>query len=303
MFINFQKAFDTVSHPILSCKLQAIGISGSVHEWIMCYLTNQSQYTVVNGCKSSPGYIHYGIPQGSLLGPRLYSIFVNDLPDCVGDIGDVYLYADDTTLSFIGESVDEVFAAFNIIVDNVLQWSKNNQLTIHPIKTEAMLIRKSPFIGPLPPLYFGSGTIHVVESTTCLGVKLDCRLSWSEHVFQVKKSFVQKVKAMKRIKYLLVKTLQEIYFQTIIPSLTYCILIWGNCSTALFSSLDSIHSRAARIIFNLDSSISDAECLLNSHSPSISYFYEKSVLVFIHKVYFDSLSFWPDELFSENCFC
>ena len=78
------------------------------------------------------------------------------------------MYADDTTLSFIGESVDGVFAALNIIVDNVLQWSKNNQLTIHPIKTEAMLIRKSPFIGSLPPLYFGSGTIYVVESTTLL---------------------------------------------------------------------------------------------------------------------------------------
>ena len=164
-----------------------------------------------------------------------------------------------------------------------------------------MLIRKSLFIGPLPPLYFGSGTIRVVESTTCLGVKLDCRLSWSEHVFQVKKSFVQKViKAIKLMKSLPVKILQEIYFKTIIPSLTYCILIWGNCSTARFSSLDSIHSRAARIIFNLDSSISDAECLLNSHWPSISYFYKKSVLVFMHKVYFDSLSFWPNELFSKR---
>ena len=70
----------------------------------------------------------------------------------------------------------------------------------------------------------------------------------SQHVSQVRKPLVLKVKAMKRMKYLPVKTLQEIYFKTIIPSLTYCILIWGNCSTALFSSLDWIHSRAARII-------------------------------------------------------
>ena len=75
----------------------------------------------------------------------------------------------------------------------------------------------------------------------------DCRLSWSEHVSQVRKSFVQRVEA-KQMKYLPVKTLQETYFKTIIPSLTYCILIWGNCSTALFSSLESTHSRAAGII-------------------------------------------------------
>ena len=88
--------------------------------------------------------------------------------------------------------------------------------------------------------------IRVAESSTCLGEKLYCRLSWSEHVSQVRKTFVHKVKAMKRMKYQPVKTLQETYFKTIIPSLTYC--IWGNCSTALFSSLESTHSRAAGII-------------------------------------------------------
>ena len=83
------------------------------------------------------------------------------------------------------------------------QWCKDNQLKIHPFKTEAILIRKSPFIGPLPPLYFGSGMIHVVESSTCLGLKLDCRHSWSEDISQERKSLVQKVKAMKGMKFLL----------------------------------------------------------------------------------------------------
>ena len=98
------------------------------------------------------------------------------------------------------------------------------------------------------------------------------------------------LKQIKQMKYLPVKTLQEIYFKTTIPSLIYCILIWGNCSTALFSSLESTHLREVRIIFNLD-------CLLNSHWPSVSYFHKKYVLVFMHKVYFNSLSFWPDELY------
>ena len=109
----------------------------------------------------------------------------------------------------------------------------------------------------------------------------DCRLSWSENVSQVQKSFVQRVEA-KQMKYLLVKTLQEIYFKTIIPSLIYCILIWGNCSTALFSSLESTHLREVRIIF------------IYSQWPSVSYLF---YIVFMHKVYFNSLSFWPDELY------
>ena len=154
-----------------------------------------------------------------------------------------------------------------------------------------MLIRRSPFIGPLPPLYFGSDFIQIVESSTCLGISLDNKLSWSNHIFHVKKNFLNKVGALKRMKYLPVKTLAEIYFKTIIPSVTYGILSWGNCSMTLLSHLDTVHSRAARIIYSLDSSLSDAECLLTSSWPPISYFYKKCVLLFMHKVYFDSLSF------------
>lgn len=124
--------------------------------------------------------------------PLLAIFGLYDLPTCVGDTGDVYLYADYTTLSVTGEIIDEVFAALNTMVEIVLQWSINNQLTIHPIKTEAMLIRKSPFIGPLPHLRFGSGFLRFVESSTCLGEKLDNRLSWSDHISHVRKCFALK---------------------------------------------------------------------------------------------------------------
>ena len=124
--------------------------------------------------------------------PLLAIFGLYDLPTCVGDAGDVYLYADYTTLSVTGEIIDEVFAALNTMVEIVLQWSINNLLTIHPIKTEAMLIRKSPFIGPLPHLRFGSGFLRFVESSTCLGEKLDNRLSRSDHISHVRKCFALK---------------------------------------------------------------------------------------------------------------
>lgn len=160
VFIDFQKTFDTVSHPILSHKLQAIGI----FDLGMCM---SGLYAI------SP--IDLSLLLLMAANPPLAIFGLYDLPNCVGDTGDVYLYADDTTLSVTGESIDEVFAALNTMVENVLQWSMNNQLTIHPIKTEAMLIGNSPFIGPLPPLRFGSGFIRLVESSTCLGEKLDKR--------------------------------------------------------------------------------------------------------------------------------
>ena len=88
-----------------SHKLHAIGISGSLHEWLMSYLTDRRQFTEVNNCRSTTDFVRYGVPQGSLLGPRLYTIYVSDLPDHI-DSGDLYMYADDTTVYCIGPNVD-----------------------------------------------------------------------------------------------------------------------------------------------------------------------------------------------------
>ena len=145
VYIDFQKSFDTVSHPILYHKLQAIG----VFDLGLC-VSGLCAMSLIELLLLMAVFV-LAYPTDLSWGRGLYY----DLPNCVGDTGGVYLYADYTTLSVTGEIIDEVFAALNTMVENVLQWNMNNQLTIHPIKTEAMLIRKSPFIGPLPHLLFG----------------------------------------------------------------------------------------------------------------------------------------------------
>lgn len=110
----------------------------------MSYLTDRRQFTEVNNCRSATDYVHYGVLQGSLLGPRLYTIYVNDLPDHI-DSGDLYMYAENTTVYSIGPNVDLVMSSLNKTMEQVLMWSVRNQLTIHPIKTEAMIIRKTSF--------------------------------------------------------------------------------------------------------------------------------------------------------------
>ena len=99
IFVDFKKAFDTINHNILKDKLQAAGISGPFHEWIESYLTNRRQYVVVNGERSDIK-LEVGVPQGSLLGPRLFVIYVNDLPDST-PLGYIHMFADDTTIYYI----------------------------------------------------------------------------------------------------------------------------------------------------------------------------------------------------------
>lgn len=151
-----------------------------------------------------------------------------------------------------------------------------------------MILKKSAFVVPLPPLYFGTGLINLVDSTTCLGVKIDNRLLWSVHIDSVKKHFTQKVGPLKRMKILPKKSLEEIYFKSLIPSITYSISVWGNCSPSAMNSLNSIHARASSIINNLQPSLADNICLSKSNWLPFSYFYKKSILTLMHKVYFET---------------
>jgi hypothetical protein len=102
LFIDFKKAFHSVNHTILMGKIQGKGIAGEVYEWLKDYLTDRQQFTDLNGVYSSSQTVKYGVPQGSLLGPRLFKIYVDDLPDNVSE-GWVYMFADDTTGYDIGD--------------------------------------------------------------------------------------------------------------------------------------------------------------------------------------------------------
>ena len=286
IFIDFQKAFDTVSHTLISTKLHSVGISGLLHQFLINYLTYRRQFTTVNGERSPTLPLEYGVPQGSLLGPRLYTIYVNDLPEYV-TAGEIFIYADDTTVYCTGKDVGTVISSLNTIMEQILSWSSSNLLTIHPIKTEAMILSRSRFIGPLPPVRFGQGFVKFVNSTTCLGVTIDDQLNWSTHLNLIKKRFNSKVAALRRMRHLPSKVLNDIYFHTIIPSITYCISVWGNCSSTLLESLNHTHARACRIICRIPPSLDDTSCLSRAKWQDINYLYYKRILVLMYKAYVD----------------
>ncbi|PFX27068.1 RNA-directed DNA polymerase from mobile element jockey [Stylophora pistillata] len=250
VFIDFRKAFDSVNHTILQEKLKAMGIAGNFLSWFCSYLSNRRQFVQLSGTKSNRRFIKYGVPQGSILGPKLFSVYVNDFPDAISD-GELFMFADDTTIFTIGKDVDSIIVILQSILKQVLSWCTSNRLTTHEIKSEALLLSKRAFIGPLPQFKSSQNFLKFTDTAQCLGLAIDRQLSWNDHVQIVCKSFNKKLGVLKRIKFLPKSTVETIYFKTIISSVLYGVAVWGSCSWALLEKLERIHARAARLIYNL----------------------------------------------------
>ena len=201
LFVDFRKAFDSVKHSILLEKLKATGISGSLFSWLANYLSNRNQFVQISGKKSALQPVKYGVPQGSILGPRLFSIYVDDLPEFIS-YGDLYMFADDTTVYTIGKDTGMVISSLQCILSQLHIWSAANRLIPHESKTEAMIISRSIFIGPLPALRYGTKTIELKSSSKCLGLTIDNTLSWQDHIRNVSNLFNKKLAVLKRIKFL-----------------------------------------------------------------------------------------------------
>ena len=129
-------------------RLQVIGITGDLMNWMISYLTNRKQFAIVNGCTSQIKTVSCRVPQGSLLRPIFFSYYVNNLPDEVTE-GELAMHADDTTLFVVGDNVETVIDNLNKALPSINLWCRNNKLTIHAVKSEAMIMTHQTFCGPL----------------------------------------------------------------------------------------------------------------------------------------------------------
>ena len=296
VFIDFQKAFDCVNHTVLMDKLHSIGISGSFYKWLLNYLENRKQFVTVNGFNSELLEIDTGVPQGSLLGPRLYSIYSNDLPGAATNAS-VEMFADDTTVFCIGNTVDEVLSKIRKAIADLNKWARNNFMTIHPAKTELMLLSKT-FIGPLQKICLGPNELSFVSKATCLGIHIDNKLSWSPHVKSLSKRFSARVKKLKHLKGLDHRILESIYFKGIIPSITYSIALWG--SSRSLQTLEDIHIGAARFIFNIKESTLSTEVLAATKWKSLSYIYKKRIATISYQAFYNTAPAGINSLFTKR---
>ena len=150
---------------------------------------------------------------------------------------------------------------------------------------EAMLISVKPFVGPMRPLRFGLSFINFTTKTTCQGIEIDNKLTWKPQIDSVAGKFSGKLKFLKKMKNLPVKILEEIYYKGIVPSITYCIAIWGTCLTASVCKLESLHIKAAKIIYKLPSKTPDLEVLNIAKWKPLSYVYKRRIAAIMYSVH------------------
>ena len=233
LLIDFKKAFDSINHNIMMKKLRGCGVSGPLLRLLENYLQGRSQYVQLSESNSKTRTISYGVPQSSQFGPRLFSLYVNDLPSTIKS-SEVSLFADDSTFYSIGSNIEEVIDALNETGKQIFTWCCENKLTIHTGKSEVMLLTNRNVIGPLIPVSINDQENKYMKTASCLGIVIDNHLRWDAQAQRVSKSFAAKVCQLKRMRFLPVKVQEEIYFKTIIAAVTYAITVWGTCSPALF---------------------------------------------------------------------
>ena len=139
VFIDLKKAFDTIDHEIVLLKLSNYGVDSTSLKLFESYLTNRSQKCMVNGELSNSSPLTCGIPQGSSLGPLLFLIYINDLPNCL-DMAQPRMFADDTSVSYASDSLDEIQNVINSELKNLNSWLIANRLSLNITKTEFMII-------------------------------------------------------------------------------------------------------------------------------------------------------------------
>ena len=249
IFIDLKKAFDTVDHNILLSKLEHYGIRGVANNWFSSYLSNRQQHVSIEGFNSSKLSVNIGVPQGSVLGPLLFLIYLNDLHKSIIH-SSVHHFADDTNLLLVDKSPKTISKKLNADLRKLCNWLKANKIALNVAKTELIIFRhpNKKLLYDLVIKLDGK-RLQPVHSIKYLGLQIDETLSFQKHLTSLSRKLSRSNSMLAKIRHFVPPdTLKSIYHSIFASHMSYGCIVWGQKGNPNCHKIYSLQNSALRLI-------------------------------------------------------
>ena len=288
VFIDLKKAFDTIDHSLLLKKLDHYGVRGVSNDWLRSYLSDRKQYVSFNSLKSDLMSISCGVPQGSILGPKLFILYINDICN-VSKLLQFVLFADDTNIFCSDVNILDLCKNVSLELDKLNIWFAVNKLSLNVSKTNFILFGNRNYNGEVDIKIDGIN-IERVYVTKFLGVLIDHKLNWKDHINHICNKVSRNIAIIyKASKVLNTKSLFSLYCTLILPYLNYCSENWGNTYESNLNKLFLKQKRVIRIINKATFYAHTTLLFKKLNVLKLKDLIELKTAIFMYKVYTKSL--------------
>ena len=250
VLMDLSKAFDCMPHNLLLAKLQAYGLSNEAITLMRSYLTGRRQRVKIGSTTSAWLEIQKGVPQGSILGPLLFNVFINDFFYVI-DGCNIYNYADDNTLSVTHSNPTVLATILQGKAEEAIDWFSNNAMAANPDKFQAILLAPSIRETLIKPINIKDSTITTARSVNILGIEIDDKLKFNAHINSICRKAARQLNVLRRLSSLLDQESRMAIFRAfIVSNFNYCPLVWHFCGKTNTSKMEKLQERALRFVFN-----------------------------------------------------
>ena len=246
IFLDFSKAFDTINHNILLEKIHCYGIRGLPHAWFSSYISDRKQYVKIGDTESSLRAMTCGIPQGSTLGPLLFLLYINDLPNSSKKLM-FRIFADDTNIFYSSNNLDELERVVNDELEKVLKYCTDNKLSINFKKTNYMLITSPK---KKPNIIIRVCDIERKAQIKYLGIFIDEYLQWDAQLKHINNKMTKNIGIIMKLRYFVsIHMLKQLYYTLIYPYLNYGVMSWGTAYPSRLKKIKVKQNKCLRLMF------------------------------------------------------